>query len=85
MEQANTIAQMRKIQDPSKLQLQVGWKGQKRSQDEQPVQDAQGPRKRVLESFRPNEMVEQMQKDPESISGAEARRSTKFRSSIIIL
>ena len=123
-EQANTIVQLRKTQDPSKSQLRVGWTSQRRNQDEQPVQEAPGPRKKVFvqegqaqqtkpqqslpnkehenmlrtsratsdsdeepsisqaycvqvrkESFRPNEIVEPMQKVPNNVN----RRSIKIR------
>jgi hypothetical protein len=41
-EQANTIAQLRRAQDPAKSQRRAGWKGQKRGPDEQPqaIQEA---------------------------------------------
>jgi hypothetical protein len=49
-EQANTIAQLRRTQDPAKSQRRVGWKGQRKGQDEQHqlMQETQPPRKRVF-------------------------------------
>jgi hypothetical protein len=49
-EQANTIAQLRRTQDPTKFQRRTAWKGQQKGQDEQPqsMQETRPPRKRVL-------------------------------------
>jgi hypothetical protein len=49
-EQANTIAQLRRTQDPGEFQRRTAWKGQKKGQDEQPqsIQDTRQPRKRVF-------------------------------------
>ncbi len=48
-QQANTIAQLRRTQDPAKFQRRTAWKGQKKGQDEQPqsMQKTLPPRKRV--------------------------------------
>jgi hypothetical protein len=59
-EQANTIAQLRRMQDPAKSQRRAGWKGQKRGADGQPqaMQEAQPLRKRVfvleVQAHQPN-------------------------------
>ncbi len=49
-EQANTITQLRKTQDPGKFQRRTAYKGQRKGQDEQhqSTQDTRPPRKRVL-------------------------------------
>jgi len=49
-EQANTITQLRKTQDPGKFQRRTAYKGQRKGQDEQhqSTQDTRPLRKRVL-------------------------------------
>jgi len=48
-EQANTITQLRKTQDPGKFQRRTAYKGQRKGQDgqHQSTQDTRPPRKRV--------------------------------------